>query len=234
MKRKFGVEAILHPPKVPYLETIKKPVLNVEGKHKKQSGGRGQFGVCVVDFEPLPRGTGIEFVDKIFGGSIPQNYRPAVEKGIREAAERGTDAGVPIVDFRITLKDGKYHNVDSSEMAFKIAGSLAFKEAVAKGSPVVLEPVMQVEVTVPEEHMGDVMGDLSSRRGKPQGMEAMGHNQVIRASVPMAEMLDYASTLKSITSDRGSFHMEFDHYDEAPASVRDKLVAETAKARQAE
>ena len=234
MKRKFGVDAILHPPKVPYLETIKQPVLNVEGKHKKQSGGRGQFGVCIVDFEPLPRGAGIEFVDKIFGGSIPQNYRPAVDKGIREAAERGTSTGIPIVDFRITLKDGKYHNVDSSEMAFKIAGSLAFKEAVAKGKPVVLEPIMQVEITVPEEYMGDVMGDLSSRRGKPQGMESMGHNQIVRAAVPMAEMLDYASTLKSITSDRGSFHMEFDHYDEAPSSVRDKLIAENSKAKVAE
>ncbi|NIV47638.1 MAG: elongation factor G, partial [Gammaproteobacteria bacterium] len=157
MKRKFGVEAILHPPKVPYLETIKKKVENVEGKHKKQSGGRGQFGVCVIDMEPLPQGAGFEFVDKIFGGAIPQNYRPAVEKGIREAAERGWLSGNPVVDFRVTLIDGKYHNVDSSEMAFKIAGSLAFKEAMDKAGPTILEPIMAVEITAPEECMGDIM-----------------------------------------------------------------------------
>ncbi len=226
MKRKFGVDAILHPPKVPYLETIKKKVENVEGKHKKQSGGRGQFGVCVVNVEPLPQGGGFEFVDKIFGGSIPQNYRPAVEKGIRETAERGVLSGNPVVDFRVTLVDGKYHNVDSSEMAFKIAGSLAFQEAMSKAAPTILEPIMQVEITSPEENMGDIMGDLSSRRGKPQGMEASGSSQIIRAEVPMSEMLDYASTLKSLTSDRGSFTMEFDHYEEAPAVARKKIIAD--------
>ena len=231
MRRKFGVEAVLHAPKVPYLETIKKSAKDVEGKHKKQTGGRGQFGVCICDFDPLPRGSGIEFVDKIFGGSIPQNYRPAVEKGIRESADRGLRAGVPITDFRVTLKDGKYHDVDSSEMAFKIAGSLAFKEALETAQPVLLEPIMAVEITVPDECMGDIMGDLSSRRGKPQGMEAAGHYQIIKAAVPMSEMLEYASTLKSLTSDRGSYSMEFDHYDEAPAHVREKVVAAAANSR---
>jgi elongation factor G len=232
MKKKFGVEAILHPPKVPYLETVRRKVDGVEGKHKKQSGGRGQFGVCVINIEPLPQGSGIEFVDKIFGGSIPQNYRPAVEKGIREAAERGWQAGSPVVDFRVTLVDGKYHTVDSSEMAFKIAGSLAFREAMRKAQPTILEPVMAVEITAPEEYMGDIMGDLSSRRGKPQGMEPRGPYQVIKASVPMAEMLEYASTLKAITSDRGSYLMELDRYEEVPAQVREKIVAEAAQAKE--
>jgi elongation factor G len=233
MKRKFGVEAVLHTPKVPYFETIKRKAANIEGKHKKQSGGRGQFGVCVIDMEPLPQGGGFEFVDKIFGGSIPQNYRPAVEKGIKEAAERGWLAGAPLIDFRVTLIDGKYHNVDSSEMAFKIAGSLAFKEAMQKTKPTILEPIMQVEIVVPEENMGDIMGDLSSRRGKPQGMEAQGHNQIIKAQVPMSEMLDYASTLKSLTSDRGSYSMELDHYDEVPSQIQiqQKIIGEHKAAK---
>jgi len=232
MRRKFGVEAILHPPKVPYLETITRRVDNVEGKHKKQSGGRGQFGVCVIHVEPLPRGEGFVFEDKIFGGSIPQNYRPAVQKGVQEAAERGWLSGNPVVDFKVTLVDGKYHTVDSSEMAFKIAGSLAFQAAMDKAGPTILEPVMAVEITAPEENMGDIMGDLSSRRGKPQGMETQGQDQIIKAQVPLAEMLDYASTLKSVTSDRGSYTMEFDHYAEAPANVREKIVAEAAKAKE--
>jgi elongation factor G len=232
MKRKFGVEALLHPPKVPYFETIKKSVQNVEGKHKKQSGGRGQFGVCVINLEPLPRGSGFEFVDKIFGGSIPQNYRPAVEKGVIETAQRGWLAGSQVIDFRVTLTDGKYHNVDSSEMAFKIAGSMAFKTAMSKASPTILEPVMVVEITAPEDCMGDIMGDLSSRRGKPQGMEAMGALQVIKAMVPMSEMLEYSSTLKSLTSDRASYSMEFDHYQEAPAHIREQIIAKAAKEKE--
>jgi elongation factor G len=226
MKRKFGVEAILHPPKVPYLETVTKKVANIEGKHKKQSGGRGQFGVCVIDLEPLPSGRGFEFEDKIFGGSIPQNYRPAVRKGIEETAVKGWLAGCPVVDFKVFLRDGKYHNVDSSEMAFKIAGSVAFKLAMAKAAPTIMEPIMEVEITMPDEYMGDIMGDLSSRRGKPQGMEAMGHDQLIKAQVPLREMLEYSSTLKSITSDRGSFHMEFDHYAVAPVSIRKEIIAD--------
>jgi elongation factor G len=232
MKRKFGVDAVLHPPKVPYLETIKKRAENIEGKHKKQSGGRGQFGVCVIHMEPLAPGGGFEFEDKIFGGSIPQNYRPAVQKGIQEAADRGWLSGNPVVDFKVTLVDGKYHNVDSSEMAFKIAGSLAFQGAMEQCSPTILEPIMQVEITAREEYMGDIMGDLSSRRGKPQGMETQSGEQVIKAQVPLAEMLDYANTLKSITSDRGSYTMEFDHYAEAPASVREKIIADAAAAKE--
>jgi len=234
MKKKFGVEAVLQQPKVPYLETIRKKVGPIEGKHKKQSGGRGQFGVCVIDMEPLPRGKDFEFVDKIFGGAIPQNYRPAVEKGIHEAAVKGVIAGYPVVDFRVTLLDGKYHNVDSSEMAFKIAGSLAFKEAVHKAKPVLLEPIMHVEITAPEEYMGDIMGDLSSRRGKPQGMEPQGQYQVIKAEVPMAEMLTYASTLKSITSDQGTYHMDFAHYDPTPAHVQQQIIADAAAAKESE
>jgi elongation factor G len=234
MRKKFGVEATLRLPKVRYLETISKKVTNIEGKHKKQSGGRGQFGVCVIDMEPLGRGQGFKFVDKIFGGSIPQNYRPAVEKGIAETAARGVIAGHPVVDFQVTLTDGKYHTVDSSEMAFKIAGSLAFKEAVKLARPIMLEPIMSVEITAPEDCMGDVMGDLASRRGKPQGMEVQGHFQVIKAEVPMSEMLTYDSTLKSITSDRGSYTMDFNHYEPVPAQIQEQLVAQAAKAKEQE
>jgi elongation factor G len=234
MKKKFGVDARLKLPKVRYLETITRKVSNVEGKHKKQSGGRGQFGVCMIDMAPLERGRGFEFVDKIFGGSIPQNFRPAVEKGIVETAAKGVIAGYPVVDFQVSLTDGKYHTVDSSEMAFKIAGSLAFKEAVKQARPILLEPIMAVEITAPEECMGDVMGDLSQRRGKPQGMEVQGAFQVIRAEVPAAEMLTYDSTLKSITSDRGSYVMEFNHYEPVPAQIQAGLVADAEKAKQAE
>ncbi len=234
MKKKFGVEALLKQPKVPYLETIKRKVGPVQGRHKKQTGGRGQFGDCWIELEPLPRGSGFEFADKIFGGSIPQNFRPAVEKGIVEACARGWLAGNPVVDFRVTLTDGSYHTVDSSEMAFKIAGSLAFKAAMEEARPTILEPIYAVEITAPEEYMGDIMGDLSSRRGKPQGMDSEGHYQVIRASVPLSEMLTYASTLKSITSDRGTYTMEFDHYEEAPAHIQEKIIADAAKAKQEE
>jgi elongation factor G len=232
MKKKFGVDATLKQPKVPYLETIKKKVGPIEGKHKKQSGGRGQFGVCVIEMEPLPRGKGFEFVDKIFGGSIPQNYRPAVEKGIHDASAKGPLAGYPVVDFRVTLLDGKYHAVDSSEMAFKIAGSLAFQEALRLAKPILLEPVMSVEIHAPEEFMGDLMGDLSSHRGKPQGMESDGGEHVIKAQVPMAEMLTFPSRLKSITSDRGTYHMEFDHYEEVPAQIQEAIASEAAKAKE--
>lgn len=234
MRKKFGVDALLRQPKVPYLETIKKKVGPVQGRHKKQTGGRGQFGDCWIEIEPLPRGAGFEFADKIFGGSIPQNFRPAVEKGIVDAAARGWLAGCPVVDFRVTLTDGSYHTVDSSELAFKIAGSLAFKAAMEEARPTILEPIYSVEITAPEEYMGDIMGDLSSRRGKPQGMDSQGHYQVIRASVPLAEMLTYASTLKSITSDRGTYTMEFDHYEEVPAHIQEKIIAEASKTKQEE
>jgi len=232
MKKKFGVDATLKQPKVPYLETIRRRVDRTQGRHKKQTGGRGQFGDCWIEMEPLVRGSGFEFVDKIFGGSIPQNFRPAVQKGIVESSTRGWLAGFPVVDFRVTLVDGSYHDVDSSEMAFKIAGSLAFKAAMEKAAPTLLEPIMSVEITAPEDYMGDIMGDLSSRRGKPQGMEAQGHYQVIKAQVPLSEMLTYASTLKSITSDRGTYHMEFDHYSEAPAHVQEKIIAQAAHKRE--
>jgi elongation factor G len=232
MQRRFGVEAVLHAPKVPYKETIRKPAEKT-ARHKKQSGGRGQFAECKIKIEPLPHGGGYEFVDKIFGGSISQGYRPAVDKGIQETAARGVLAGYPVVDFRVTLLDGKEHAVDSSEMAFKIAGSMAFKDCVAEARPTMLEPVMEVVVTAPEDCSGDLMGDLSSRRGRVQGMDALGKQQAIRAQVPMSEMLEYASTLKSITSDRGSYTMHFSHYDEVPGQIQEKLVA-AAKAAENE
>jgi elongation factor G len=226
LKSRFKVEVILHPPKVPYMETIRKAV-EAHGRHKKQSGGRGQFADCKIAMEPLPRGEQFEFKDEIFGGSIPQSYRPAVEKGILEAAQRGYLAGHPVVDFRVRLLDGQYHDVDSSEMAFKIAGSLAFKDAMSRAQPVLLEPVMQVEISTTEDFMGDIMSDLSQRRGKPQGMEAGARGaQVIHATVPMAEMLNYETSLRSMTQGRSSFTMEFSHYEDVPRQIQEKLVRE--------
>lgn len=233
LKRRYNVEVILHPPKVPYRETIRKPA-DGHGRHKKQTGGRGQFADCKIKIEPLPKGEDFEFVDEIFGGSIPQGYRPAVEKGIQEARSRGYLAGYPVVDFRVRLVDGQYHDVDSSEMAFKIAGSLAFKDAMAKAAPTLLEPLMQVEVATSEDFTGDVMSDLSQRRGQPQGMDSQNGTQIIRAIVPMAEMLDYAPSLRSITQGRASFHMEFSHYAEMPKNIQDKLVAEAQAKKTAE
>ncbi len=225
MKKKFGVDAILNQPKVPYRETIKKTA-EAQGKYKKQTGGRGQYGDCKIVMEPLPRGEDFEFVDKIFGGVIPQNFRPAVQKGIQEARHKGFLAGYPVVDFKVTLVDGSYHTVDSSEMAFKIAGSMAFKTAMGQADPVLLEPIMNVEISTPDEYMGDIMGDLNSRRGKVQGMDSQGSFQIIKAQVPMAEILAYASTLKSITQDRGSYTMEFSHYDEVPPHIQQKIIAQ--------
>lgn len=223
LKRKFNVEVNLTIPKVPYKETIKKKI-RVQGRHKKQSGGHGQFGDCWVQFEPLPRGTGFEFVDKIVGGSIPRTYIPAVEKGIIEACAKGVLAGFPCVDFRAILDDGSYHAVDSSEMAFKIAGSLAYKKAVEQASPVLLEPVMEVEVICPDEFMGDIMGDLNGRRGRVLGMDTKGKNQVVRANVPLSEILTYAPDLRSMTGGRGVFSMRFSHYDEVPAQLAQKII----------
>jgi elongation factor G len=223
LKRKFNVEVLLNPPKVPYRETIKKKV-RVQGRHKKQSGGHGQFGDCWIQMEPLPRGQGFEFVDAIVGGSIPRTYIPAVEKGIVEAAQRGIQAGFPLVDFKVTLDDGSYHAVDSSEMAFKIAGSLAFKKAAQDAAPTLLEPIMTVAVTTPDEFMGDIMGDLNSRRGRVLGMDAKGKYQIINAHVPMSEFLTYAIDLRSITGGRGTFSMEFSHYDEVPAQLAQKVI----------
>jgi len=225
MRKKFGVEAILHPPKVPYLETIKGRG-DAQGRHKKQTGGHGQFGDCKIRMEPLPRGSGFEFVDEIFGGAIPQNFRPAVEKGIQESRLKGYLAGFPVVDFRVILYDGSYHTVDSSEMAFKIAGSLAFKKAMEQARPTILEPIMNVAVETPEDFMGDILGDLNSRRGRVQGMDSQGTTQIVKAQVPMSEMLSYSSALKSITGGRGSYHMELSHYEEAPAQIQTKIIAE--------
>jgi len=224
LKKRYGVEVLLHPPKVPYRETIKGKA-DVQGKHKKQSGGHGQYGDCKIRMEPLPRGGDFEFVNEVFGGAIPRNFIPAVEKGIQESRQKGVLAGFPTVDFRVILYDGSYHDVDSSEMAFKIAGSLAFKKGIREARPILLEPVMNVEVVAPEEFAGDLMGDLNSRRGRVQGMDVRGRHTVIKAQVPLAEMLSYASDLTSKTGARGSYTMEFDHYDEVPGHLADKVIA---------
>jgi elongation factor G len=224
LKKRYGVEVLLHPPKVPYRETIKGKA-DVQGKHKKQSGGHGQYGDCKIRMEPLPRGGDFEFVNEVFGGAIPRNYIPAVEKGIQEARHKGVLAGFPTVDFRVILYDGSYHDVDSSEMAFKIAGSLAFKKGIREAKPILLEPVMNVEVSAPEEFAGDLMGDLNSRRGRVQGMEVQGRNTVIKAQVPLSEVLTYASDLTSKTGARGNYTMEFSHYDEVPSHLADKIIA---------
>jgi len=228
LKGRFHVNAKLHPPKVPYRETIRARA-EAEGRHKKQSGGRGQFGVAVIAVEPLPAGSGYQFEDKIFGGSISQSYRPAVQKGIAEAAERGVLAGFPLVDFKVELLDGKEHAVDSSEMAFKIAGSMAFREAVPRARPVLLEPIMKVEVTVPDDALGDVMGDLTGRRGRVQGMDPRRGRKIIHAEVPLAEVLSYASDLTSLTGGRGSYTMEFNRYDDVPSQIAQKVIEATKR-----
>ncbi|HEU4521788.1 MAG TPA: elongation factor G [Thermoanaerobaculia bacterium] len=232
LKKKYGVDVILHPPKVPYRETITRPA-DAHGRHKKQSGGHGQFADCKITMEPLPRGAEFEFVDEIFGGSIPRQYIPAVEKGIQEARVKGFLAGFPVVDFRVRLKDGQYHDVDSSEMAFKIAGSLAFQQAMEQARPTLLEPIMHVDITAPSEYIGALTGDLTSRRGKMEGVEAEEDMQTLRARVPLSEMLTYAPTLRSITQGRGSFHMEYSHYEEVPRNLQDKIIAESKKAKEA-
>src|SRR6266853_1450380 len=223
LKKRYGVEVTLHPPKVPYKETITQRA-EVQGRHKKQTGGRGQFGDCKVVFEPLPRGGGFTFEDKIFGGSVPQQFRPAIEKGIIEAASHGAIAGYPLVDFKVQLIDGSYHNVDSDEHSFRAAGRKAFRNAMEKVKPTLLEPIMDVEITAPQECSGDIMGDLNSRRGRVQGMDTRGKQQVVKAQVPMSEMLNYQSTLNSITAARGSFHMQFSHYDPVPSQIAQKIV----------
>ncbi len=228
MKRKFGVEVNLNTPKVPYKETIKGKT-NVQGKYKKQSGGRGQFGDCWIDIEPLPRGSGFIFEDKIVGGVIPGQYRPAVEKGIVEAAAKGVIAGYPVVDFKIALTFGSYHTVDSSEMAFKIAGSMAFQKGVMDCQPILLEPIVTIDIEVPDEYMGDVIGDLNSRRGRVLGMDTNGSNQIIKGQVPLAEILKYAPDLRSMTSGRGNFTYTESHYEEVPAYIAEKIIAESKK-----
>ncbi|MEX2252956.1 MAG: elongation factor G [Thermoleophilaceae bacterium] len=225
MKDRFGAEVKLKPPRVPYLETIKSGAKG-HGRYKKQTGGRGQFGDCHIEIEPLPQGAGFEFIDKIKGGSIPKGFIPAVEKGIAEAMAKGVVAGYPVKDMRVTLVDGSYHSVDSSENAFKVAGSMAFKQAVEDASPVLLEPIMTVNVSVPEDCVGDVIGDLNSRRGRPLGMEPKGSATEIKAEVPMAEMLSYAPDLRAITGGQGDYSMELARYEEVPSQLAQKIVAE--------
>jgi len=223
LMREFKVEANVGNPQVAYRETIRKKS-NYESKYIKQSGGRGQYGHVVLEVEPQEPGTGFKFINKIVGGVIPKEYIPAVEKGIIEAMDTGVLAGYPVVDVAVTLYDGSYHEVDSSEMAFKIAASIGFKEACKKASPVLLEPIMKVEVVVPDEYMGDVMGDLNSRRGRIEGMEARGNAQVIRCNVPLKEMFGYATTLRSLTQGRGTYTMIFDHYEEVPQNIADEII----------
>ncbi|NLY11886.1 MAG: elongation factor G [Firmicutes bacterium] len=228
LQKKFGVEVDLSLPKLPYRETIRGKA-KVEGKHKKQSGGRGQYGHVVIEIEPAHSEVegGLEFVDQIFGGAVPRQYIPAVEKGIRETMEEGVLAGYPVENIRVTLLDGSYHSVDSSEMAFKIAASMAFKKGFMEANPILLEPILDVKVVVPEQYMGDVMGDLNKKRGRIMGMEQQGRNQVIKAQVPMAEMFRYAIDLRSITQGRGYYETEFSHYEEVPAQQAEQIIAES-------
>jgi elongation factor G len=224
LKRRFGVEVNLKPPRIPYRETITAST-EAHGRHKKQTGGHGQFGDCKIRVEPLPRGSNFEFVDDIFGGSIPRQYVPAVEKGIQESRLRGFLAGFPMVDFRATVFDGSFHPVDSNELSFKMAGSLAFRDAMSRARPTILEPIMQVEVYAPSDFAGDLMGDLNGRRGRIAGMDTRGVMTVIRAQVPMAEMLTYEQHLTSATGGRGSYHMEYSHYEEVPHALQAKIIA---------
>ncbi|MCX6558650.1 MAG: elongation factor G, partial [Candidatus Aminicenantes bacterium] len=228
LKRKYGVEVMMRPPRIAYRETVLGKS-DVEKKYKKQSGGRGQYGHVLIRMEPLPRGSDFEFANSLVGMSIPRNFVPAIEKGIIEAKNTGVLAGYPVVDFRVELYDGSHHEVDSSDMAFKMASSMAFKMAMKAAKPTILEPVMKVEVVIPEEFMGEINGNLSGRRGRIQGMETKGKNHVVKASVPMSEMLDFEPTLTSITGGRGSFFMEFSHYEEVPGQVQKKIVAEAVK-----
>jgi elongation factor G len=224
LKRRFGVEVLLKLPRIPYRETITAST-DAHGRHKKQTGGHGQFGDCKVKFEPLPRGTDFEFVNDTFGGSIPRQFVPAIEKGIQDARVRGFLAGYPMVDFRASVFDGSFHPVDSSEMSFKMAGILAFKDGMSRARPTLLEPIMDVEVYAPSDYAGDLMGDLNSRRGRIGGMDTRGASTVIRAKVPMSEMLTYEQHLTSSTGGRGSYHMEFSHYEEVPSHLHGKIIA---------
>jgi len=231
MKRRFGVDVNLKLPRIPYRETITART-EAHGRHKKQTGGHGQFGDCKIRVEPLPRGADFEFVDDIFGGSIPRQYIPAVEKGIQDARTRGFLAGYPMVDFRVTVFDGSFHPVDSNELSFKMAGRLAYKDAMSRARPTILEPIMNVEVYAPSEFAGDLMGDINSRRGRIGGMDSRGLMTVIRAQVPMAEMLTYEQQLTSSTGGRGSYAMEYSHYEEVPSHLQAKIIA-AAKAERA-
>src|SRR6266513_1524764 len=233
LKSRFNVEVELHQPRVPYLETIRKES-RAQGRYKKQTGGRGQFGDCHVVLEPIEGHQGYEFVDKIVGGVIPQSFRPAVDKGIQEAMQHGELAGAPVQGVSVLLVDGSFRTVDSSEMAFKIAGSMAFKSAYEQAGPVLLEPIMELEVTTPDESVGAVNGDLNSRRGRLQGMEPRGGMTTIKAEVPMAEILTYSQALTSMTGGRGDYHMHFLRYDEVPTHIAQKIIDETKKTREEE
>ncbi len=228
LRRKYGVDVNLHMPKVPYKETIHQ-MAKAQGKYKKQTGGHGQFGDCWLQIEPLPRGKGFEFHNKIVGGSIPRNFIPAVEKGVIEAMQHGIIAGFPVVDIQVTAYDGSHHPVDSSEMAFKVAASMGFKKAMESAQTGLLEPVMAVEVTVPDDLVGAVIGDLNSRRGRIQGMDVKGHNEILKAHVPLAEMLTYAPTLTSLTAGKGSYRMEFFGYEDVPKELVSRIVEEHKK-----
>jgi len=232
LKKRYHTEVVLKAPKVPYRETIRGKA-DVQGRHKKQTGGHGQYGDCKIKMEPLPRGGRFEFVNDIFGGAIPKNYIPAIEKGIKDAAARGHLAGFPVVDFRVILYDGSYHDVDSNDMSFQMAGRIAFRKAMEQAKPTILEPIMAVEITVPDDFAGSIMGDLNSRRGRIQGMDNKGGNTVIKAEVPMSEMLTYGVELTSMTQGRGSFSMEMNHYDVVPGQQQEKII-EKAKAERGE
>ena len=232
LKRRFGVEVELHQPRVPYLETIRRES-RAQGRYKKQTGGRGQFGDCHIVLEPLPGHEGYEFVDKIVGGVIPQGFRPAVDKGIQEAMTSGELAGAPVIGVRVLLVDGSYHSVDSSAMAFKIAGSMAFKSAYEKADPVLLEPIMSLEAVVPDDTVGAVNGDLNSRRGRLHGMEPAGAGMTaIKAEVPMSDVLTYSQSLTSLTGGRGDYTLSFLRYEEVPGHIAQKLVEETKRERE--
>jgi len=234
LKRKFGVEVNLSVPKVPYKETIRTSKTGVIYRHKKQTGGRGQFAEVHFDISPLPRGGGFEFENALVGMNVPRNFVPAVEKGVIEAMQSGVLAGFPVVDVKVRFYDGKSHEVDSSEMAFKIAAIMAFKKGAQEANPVLLEPIMKVEVTVPDDTIGDVIGDLNGRRGRVLGVEAKGNYQVVQANVPLAEMLKYAPDLNSKTGGRGTFTMEFSHYEEVPAQLAEKIIAQAKKDKEKE
>jgi elongation factor G len=230
LKKRYHTEVVLKAPKVPYRETIRAKA-DVQGRHKKQTGGHGQYGDCKIKMEPMPRGGQFEFVNDIFGGAIPKNFIPAVEKGIKDAAARGYLAGFPVVDFRVILYDGSYHDVDSNDLSFQMAGRIAFKKAMETAKPTLLEPIMVVEITVPDEFAGSIMGDLNSRRGRIQGMDNKGGNTVVKAEVPMAEMLTYGVDLTSMTQGRGSFNMEMHHYDTVPGALQEKIIEKAKAAR---
>jgi len=230
MKKRYHAEVNLKAPKVPYRETIRGKA-DVQGRHKKQTGGHGQYGDCKIKMEPLPRGGEFEFVNDIFGGAIPKNFIPAVEKGIKDAAARGYLAGYPVVDFKVVLYDGSYHDVDSNDLSFQLAGRIAFKKAMEVARPTLLEPIMNVEITVPDEFAGSIMGDLNSRRGRIQGMDNKAGNTVVKAEVPMAEMLSYGADLTSMTQGRGSFNMEMHHYDVVPGQLQEKIIEKAKAAR---